>query len=118
MTHSEVDHLVSYHQSDVECIYLIVYDDDIILTSSHRHDISKMKQHLCHHFQTKDLGKLKYFSGIEVAQFNNGIIISQIKYTLDILEEIGFMNSKFVDMSLDPNTKLLHNQRDPFSRGR
>jgi len=40
-----------------------------------------------HHFQTRNLSKLKYFLGIEVAQSNNGIVISQKKYALDILEE-------------------------------
>ena len=74
-----------------------------------------MKQHLCVHFQTKDLEKLRYFLGIEVVQSNNdGIVISQRKYALDILEEIGLMNSKFVDTHMDPNTKLLPNQGKPM----
>jgi len=74
-----------------------------------------MKQHLCDHFQTKDLEKLRYFLGIEVVQSNNdGIVISQRKYALDILEEIGLMNSKFVDTHMDPNTKLLPNQGKPM----
>ena len=45
------------------------------------------KQHLFKHFQTKDLGRLKYFLGIEVSQSRSGIVISQHKYALDILEE-------------------------------
>ncbi|WVZ04266.1 hypothetical protein V8G54_025072 [Vigna mungo] len=36
---------------------------------------------------TEDLGKLKYFRGIEVAQSNDSIVISQRKYALNILEE-------------------------------
>nr|KYP44965.1 Retrovirus-related Pol polyprotein from transposon TNT 1-94 [Cajanus cajan] len=52
-----------------------VYVDDIVLTGSDHHGISQIK-HLCHHFQTKDLGKLRYFLGIEVAQSTNGIVIS------------------------------------------
>ena len=35
----------------------------------------------------QDLGKLEYFLGIEVAQSNYDVIISQRKYTLDILEQ-------------------------------
>ena len=42
--------------------------------------------------QTKDLGKLKYFLGIEVVQFNIGVAISQRKYTLDILTDIGMLD--------------------------
>jgi len=69
-----------------------------------------MKQHLCDHFQTKDIGKFRYFLGIEVAQSNDSIVISQRKYTLDILGEIGLINSIYVDTPMDLNTKLLPNQ--------
>ena len=31
------------------------------------------------HFQTKDLGKLKCFMGIEIAQSNSGVVMSQRK---------------------------------------
>ena len=30
--------------------------------------IQRLKQHVFNHFQTKDLGKLKYFLGIKIAQ--------------------------------------------------
>ncbi|RVX12017.1 Retrovirus-related Pol polyprotein from transposon RE2 [Vitis vinifera] len=40
-------------------------------------------------FATKDLGKLKYFLGIEIAQSSSGVVLSQRKYALDILEETG-----------------------------
>ncbi|RVW86509.1 Retrovirus-related Pol polyprotein from transposon RE2 [Vitis vinifera] len=49
------------------CIYLVVYVDDIVITGSDQDGIQKLKQHLFTHFQTKDLGKLKYFLGIEIA---------------------------------------------------
>ena len=61
--------------------------DDIIITSSDQDDIQKLKQHLFSHFQTKDLGKLKYFLDIKVVQSNFGVVISQRKYTLDILAD-------------------------------
>nr|KYP52091.1 hypothetical protein KK1_026001 [Cajanus cajan] len=90
-----------------------MYVDDIVLIGNDHHGISKIK-HLCHHFQTKDLSKLRYFLGIEVAQSKNGIVISQRKYALDILEETGLMNSKPVDTHMDPNAKLLPSQGEPF----
>jgi len=115
MTRSEADHSIFYRHSSVGCIYLVVYVDDIFLTSSDQHGISQVKQHLCEHFQTKDLGKLRYFLGIEVTQFNTGIVISQRKYALDILEEIGLMDSKSVNTPMDPDVKLLPNQEEPLS---
>ena len=75
MIQSKADHSIFYHlTSTSQCIYLIVYVDDIVITGSD--GIQKLKQHLFSHFQTKDLGKLKYFLGIEVAQSNSGVVIS------------------------------------------
>jgi len=109
------DHSIFYYHSSVGCVYLIMYVNDIILTGSDNHDISQMK-HLCDHFQTKDLENLRYFLGIEVAQSDkDGIVISQRKYALDILEETGLMNSKFVDTPMYFNTKLLPNEGKPLS---
>ncbi|XP_031101938.1 uncharacterized protein LOC116005841 [Ipomoea triloba] len=77
--------------------------------------INQLKKHLFQHFETKDLGKLKYFLGIEVAQSNQGIHVSQRKYVLDILEETGMTNCKPVDTPMDPNVKLLPRQGELLS---
>ena len=50
------------------CILLVVYVDDIVITRSDEAGISKLKAFLGTHFQTKDLGPLKYFLGIEVSR--------------------------------------------------
>jgi len=110
MTHSEGDHSGFFRHLSVWCIYVVIYVNDIVLTSSDHHDISQIKQHICHYFQTKYLGKLKYFLGIEVAYSNNDIIISQKKYALDILEETKLINSKSMDTLMGCNVKLLPSQ--------
>ena len=53
--------------------------------------------------------------GIEEAQSNTGIVISQRKYASDILEEIGLMNSKSIDTPMDPNAKHLKYRGEPLS---
>ena len=118
MIQSAVDHSVFYHHSSTrKCIYLIVYVDDIVITGTDQDGTQKLKQHLFNHFQTKYLGKLKYFLGIEVAQSNSRVVISQRKYTLDILTNTGMLDCKPVDTPMDPNVKLVPSQgellRDP-----
>ena len=107
MTRSTSDHSVFYHHtSSEECIYLIVYVDDIVITRSDHNGIRKLK-HLLYHIQTKDLRKLKYFLRIEITQSNSGVVMSQRKYVLDILEEIGMLDCKPVDTHMDLNVKLV-----------
>ena len=116
MIRSTSDHSVFYkHTSEGKCIYLIVYVDDIVITGNDQDGITQLKAHLFKHFQTKDLGLLRYFLGIEVAQSSSGIVLSQRKYVLDILEETGMLNCKPVDSPMDPNMKLLPGQGEPFT---
>ena len=116
MTRSGAYHSVFYrHSAPGRCIYLVVYVDDIVTTDNDQDYITDIKQHLFKHFQTKDLGRLKYFLGIEVAQSRSGIVISKHKYALDILEETGMMGCTPIDTPMDPNVKLLPRQVEPLS---
>ena len=116
MIRSTTDHSVFYHHTSTrQCIYLIVYVDDIVNTGNDHDGIQKLKQHLFSHFQTKDLGKLKYFLGIES---NSGVIISQRKYTFDILADICMLDCKPVDTPMDPNVKLILGKGEPLRDAR
>ncbi|XP_031273012.1 uncharacterized protein LOC116131506 [Pistacia vera] len=77
--------------------------------------IEQLKKHLFRHFQTKDLGLLKYFLGMEIAQSKSSIVIFQRKYAPDILEETGMSDCKPIDSSMDPNLKLSLGQEEPLA---
>ena len=88
--------------------------DDIVIIGSEHNGIRKLKWHLLSHFHTKDFGKLKYFLGIEIAQSKFGVVMSQRKYVLDILEEIGMLDYKYVNSPMDPKVKLVLGQGEPM----
>ncbi|KAK3022402.1 hypothetical protein RJ639_047376 [Escallonia herrerae] len=80
---------------------------------------SEMKTILTKEFEIKDLGKLKYFLGMEVARSNKGISISQRKYTHDLLKETGMLGCKPVDTPMDPICKLGRKEGSaPVDKGR
>ena len=54
----------------------------------------------------KNFGGLKYFLGIEVARSRRGIFLSQRKYVLDLLTEVGMLDCKPVDTPTVQNQKL------------
>lgn len=82
---------------------LIVYVDDIIVTSNDPVEISQLKLRLTREFEIKDLGPLRYFLGIEVARSTKGICVSQRKYALDLLSEIGMTACKLIATPIDAN---------------
>ncbi|GJU39658.1 ribonuclease H-like domain-containing protein [Tanacetum coccineum] len=73
---------------------LLVYVDDIIITGNSVSEIEKFKVFLKSKFMIKDLGKFKYFLGIEVVDTDKGICLNQRKYVLDLLSEYGMLACK------------------------
>ncbi|GJS09367.1 ribonuclease H-like domain-containing protein [Tanacetum coccineum] len=73
---------------------LLVYVDDIIITGNNVFETEQFKVYLKSKFMIKDLGKLKYFLGIEVVETNKGIRLKQRKYMLDLLSEYGMLACK------------------------
>jgi hypothetical protein len=92
---------------------LLVYVDDIILAGDSLAEISFIKNILNQAFKIKDLGKLKYFLGLEVVHSQNGISLCQRKYCLDLLTDSGLLGSKLVNTPSDPSIKL-HNDTSPL----
>jgi Reverse transcriptase (RNA-dependent DNA polymerase) len=71
--------------SNLQTIILLVYVDDIIITSTTSSLISSILHQLKNWFAIKDLGSLHYFLGIEVSFNNNSLHLSQPKYIIDLL---------------------------------
>ncbi|GJX91980.1 ribonuclease H-like domain-containing protein [Tanacetum coccineum] len=109
---SKFDYSLFTKNSDNVCIILLVYVDDIVVTRNNLNEIKKFKQFLKSKFQIKDLGKLKYFLGIEVLDNKDGICLSQRKYCLKLLHKFGLLAAKYVDTPLPENATLNHTESD------
>ncbi|KAK3032613.1 hypothetical protein RJ639_036573 [Escallonia herrerae] len=91
---SQSDHSLFTFARKGSFLAVLIYVDDVIVTGTDSAKISWLKHYLDTKFHIKDLGKLKYFLGIEVARSSDGIVLSQRKYVLDILTECGLTGCK------------------------
>ena len=81
---SQSDHTVFYKNTNLGSILLVVYVDDIVITRSDNKGTDNLKIFLQSQFQTKDMGALKYFLGIEVMYSKKGIPMDPgVKLTVD-----------------------------------
>ncbi|GJR63477.1 putative RNA-directed DNA polymerase [Tanacetum coccineum] len=103
---SNSDHTLFLKQRGNLITCLIIYVDDMIITGNDKEEITKLKKNLFTEFEMKDLGRLKYFLGIEVLRSKQVIFMYQKKYVLDLLAEIGMVDCKPADTPMIMNQKL------------
>jgi hypothetical protein len=66
-------------------------------------------------FPLKDLGQLSYFLGIEVKHCDDDIVLTQEKYTVNILTRVGMTAYKPVHTPLATDGQLSLTDGDPLS---
>jgi histone deacetylase 1/2 len=95
-------------------IFLLVYVDDIIVASSSAVATEALLKDLQADFALKDLGDLHYFLGIEAKKAHNGILLTQQKYTSDLLHRVGMKNCKPMNTPMSSTDKLSLLDGDPL----
>lgn len=110
---SRADHsLFIYQTGDIYTLALI-YVDDVIIAGTNTDHIHATKSFLHDTFGIKDLGPLKYFLGIEASRTSDGLVLSQRKYTLDILEEAGVQGCRPSNFPMEQNLQFQKPSNSP-----
>ncbi|XP_043694399.1 uncharacterized mitochondrial protein AtMg00810-like [Telopea speciosissima] len=81
-------------------IYVLIYVDDIIVTSNNTSKIISLLSKLAMEFSIKDLGPLYFFLGIEVIPQTKGVLLCQGRYIKDLLERKGMRDCKPISMPM------------------
>jgi histone deacetylase 1/2 len=87
-------------------IFVLVYVDDIIVGSSSQEATNALLKNLKRDFALKDLGDLHYFLGIEVKRPGGDLLLTQGRYTSEILERVNMLDCKPVATPSSPSEKL------------
>ena len=112
-------HTLFFKKRNGKITCLIIYVDDMIITGDDEKEIVEPRKNLFNEFEMKDLGLLKYFLGIEVLRSKKGIFISQRKYILDLLVEVGTLDCKPINTLMIQNHGLqMKEEAKQTDRGR
>ena len=87
-----------------------LYVDDLIYTGDDIEMFESFKHSMQRNFAITDLGKMRYFLGVEVKQCDEGIFISQGKYSTEILERFGMENCNMVCNPIVTGSKLVKDE--------
>ncbi|XP_030479381.2 uncharacterized mitochondrial protein AtMg00810-like [Cannabis sativa] len=114
-TQSKADYTLFTRGKDDKFIALLVYVDDIVITGPNIEALHQLQNTLHQQFKLKALGQLKYFLGFEIARASHGLFISQRQYTLQLLEDNGYIGCKPAKAPMDPRTRLDDQQGEPLT---
>lgn len=93
-------------QKGGKIIIVSIYVDDLLFTSNDEELLNEFKRSMKDEFDMTDLGKMRYFLGIEVIQKADGIFICQRKYAAELIERFGMQNYNFVCNPIVPGQKV------------
>ncbi|XP_016203659.1 uncharacterized protein LOC107644330 [Arachis ipaensis] len=103
---SSHDHSFFTKRTSSGLVVILVYVDDLVLSRDNAVEINAIKEALDAEFSIKDLRRLKFLLGMEVACSSQGIALYQRKYTLDLLDEFGMVEAKPASVPMLYNGKL------------
>ncbi|KAK9092808.1 hypothetical protein Syun_027719 [Stephania yunnanensis] len=112
---SSADVSFFFQRTESSVIMLLVYVDDILITSSNPLLIQQLITWLNSKFSLKSLGDVDFFLGFKVHRDSTGLYLSQHKYILDLLKRTNLLDSKPMSSPYSVGVKLNATDGIPFS---
>ena len=107
----DYEHTLSIKTSKEGKVLIIsLYVDDLIFTGNDELMFTEFKNSMKHEFDMTDLGKMRYFLGLEVLQRSDGVFINQKKYALEVLQLFGMEKSNSVHNPIVLGFKLVKDE--------
>ncbi|XP_062100498.1 uncharacterized protein LOC133806407 [Humulus lupulus] len=98
---SSSDHTLFIRNSSGFFLALLVYVDDIVITSNNEQAVIQDNK-----FKLKDLDPIHFFLILEIGHKKYGISVSQRPFTLQLFSNTGYLGSKAASTPMEPNLKL------------
>jgi len=83
-----------------------IYVDGLIFIGNDESMFEDFKNSMILEFDMSDLGRMRYFLGIEVLQRDDGIYICQRKYAMEVLRRFGMEESNYVHNPIVPGFRV------------
>ncbi|GJT67665.1 ribonuclease H-like domain-containing protein [Tanacetum coccineum] len=93
-------------RSGTDTAYLLIYVDDIVLTTSFAALLQQIISSLHTEFEVTDLGALNYFLGISISHTSSGMFLSQKKYALELLKRAHMTSCNLTRTPANTESKL------------
>ena len=87
-------------------LLVCLYVDDLIFTGNDETLFSSFKHSMMKEFEMTDLGRMRYFLGLEVLQRSDGTFVCQKKYAQEVLERFNMADCNVVFNPIVPGFKL------------
>jgi hypothetical protein len=111
---SKSDTSLFIYKSAAYTTLVLIYVDDILITSSKPSAVRDLLTTLQLEFAVKDLGLLHFFLGIEVLPCRTGFLLSQHRYIVDILRRTKMLKAKPINSPMASSTHLSAFEGDLF----
>lgn len=104
---SSHDHTLFVKKVQEKIIIVSLYVDDLIYAGNDSVMCGLFKRSMQSEFEMTDLGKMKFFLGVELKQNSEGITLCQSQHAKEVLKHFRMWDANGVKNPIVPGTKLM-----------